>query len=225
MNFFEGFFTYAISCKGGVVIYYDFPWQIPVFNLIKKIKDETNMILSYPEAYQIYMAVKRTNKIEGDVAEVGVYKGGSAKLICEARENKTVHFFDTFTGIPAVSDFDDKHFVRPGEYSAPLKDVKNYLKKYEKVYFYQGIFPDTAKHVNKKRFSFVHIDVDTYESTRDCLQFFYPRMSMGGVIISHDYLLSPGVTKAIDEFFKDKPEPILELPRFQCMIVKTQRIT
>ncbi|MFH1836094.1 MAG: TylF/MycF/NovP-related O-methyltransferase, partial [Methanobacteriota archaeon] len=121
----ERAFTYAISCRGGVVIYYDFPWQIPVFNLIKKIKDETDMILSYPEAYQIFRAVQRTSKIEGDVAEVGVYKGGSAKLICEARADKAVHLFDTFEGIPNVSESDDKHFVSPGEYSAPLKKVKN----------------------------------------------------------------------------------------------------
>ncbi|MFH1835821.1 MAG: TylF/MycF/NovP-related O-methyltransferase [Methanobacteriota archaeon] len=205
-----------------MVIHYDYPWQTPVFSLINKIKGETDMILSVPEAYQIFWAVKRTGKIRGDVAEVGVYKGGSAKLICEARGDKTVHLFDTFKGIPSVCEFDTNRFVSPGEYAASTEEVKSFLKEYEGVHFYEGVFPDSAEPVKGKKFSFVHIDVDTYESTRDCLSFFYPRMSTGGVIIAHDYLLSPGVTKAVDEFFEDKDEPILELPRFQCAIVKTQ---
>ena len=69
-------------------------------------------------------------------------------------------------------------------------------------------------------FSFVHMDVDLYESTKSCLDFFYPRMSRGGVIISHDYLGSIGVKTAFDEYFKDKPEPVLEVTDSQCLIVK-----
>ena len=42
------------------------------------------------------MAVKATRKLSGDIAEVGVYRGGSAMIICEAKGNKKLHLFDTF---------------------------------------------------------------------------------------------------------------------------------
>jgi hypothetical protein len=66
----------------------------------------------------------------------------------------------------------------------------------------------------------VHFDVDLYESTKACLEFFYPRMIVGGVMLSHDYSLLAGVRKAVDEFLQDKPEKPIELPSTQCMIVK-----
>ncbi len=165
------------------------------------------------------MAVKRTEKVKGDIAEVGVYKGGSAKLICEAKGNKTLHLFDTFEGTPKVDEIDTPQFYK-GQYAALLEDVKNYLKKYKNVYFYKGLFPATAEPVKDKKFSFVNLDVDTYRSTLDCLKFFYSRMNKGGIIISHDYISAPGVRKAFDEFFKDKPEPIIEMSGSQCLIVK-----
>jgi hypothetical protein len=45
-------------------------------------------------------------------------------------------------------------------------------------------------------------------------------MSPGGIIISHDYITAPGVQKAFDEFFSNKPEPLIETAGSQCFIVK-----
>lgn len=210
---------YSIEAKGFVLVSYDDPERKKVIQLIKAIKKETDMLLADNEAYQLFMAVKRTDKIEGDVAEVGVYKGGSAKLICEARRNKSVHLFDTFEGIPKVEDIDKPKFYR-GQYKVSLEEVKKYLADYNNVYFYKGIFPDNVKPQEDKRFSFVHLDVDTYESTSKCLRFFWPRINQGGIIISHDYITALGVRKAFDEFFKEKIEPIVELSGSQCLVVK-----
>lgn len=104
--------------------------------------------------------------------------------------------------------------------------MKKLLKKYKNVYFYKGFFPKTARVLSNKKFSFVHLDVDLYKSTFDALDFFYPRMNLGGIIISHDYSTCrnyesiPGVKKAIVDFFQDKPESIIELIGSQCLIVK-----
>ena len=69
-------------------------------------------------------------------------------------------------------------------------------------------------------FSLVHTDVDLYQSTKSVLEFFYGRMIPGGVIISHDFNSCRGPYNAITEFFQDKPEPVIELPGDQAMIVK-----
>jgi O-methyltransferase len=182
---------------------------------------EGDLLLYDVEACQLSALVEATGKIEGDVAEVGTYRGGSAKVICEVKGDRPLHLFDTFSGIPEAEEI-DKWFAT-GQYAASLETVKNYLKDNTNVFFYSGIFPTTAAPVEKKTFSFVHLDVDTYKSTLSCLDFFYPRMSYGGIILSHDYLDAYGVTKAFDEFFEERPETIVTLTGRQCLVVKLSR--
>lgn len=217
-NFLGKLAIKAISARNGVVIFFDDQERIKSLNLIKKVKQEVKMLVTDHEAYQIYMSVRRTKKIPGAIAEVGAYKGGSAKIICEAKGDKELYLFDTFEGLPDVGDIDIK--FKRGQYNSLFEEVKAYLKDYPNVFIYKGVFPATSGPIKDKKFSFVHLDVDIYESTKKSLEFFYPRMSPGGVIISHDYFSSVGVRKAFDDFFIDKPEPILESSRWQCMVVK-----
>jgi O-methyltransferase len=211
--------SFAIESIGGRIIYYTDLEQRRILELIRQIKSETPMLLFDNEAYQIFTAVKKTEHVPGDIAEVGVYKGGSAKLICKANNGRALHLFDTFQGLPSVGDIDKPQFY-DGQFAAPFKEVKNYLNTYENVHFHVGLFPGTAVPVERKNFSFVHLDVDTYESTTNCLEFFYTRMSKGGIILSHDYITAAGVRKAFDEFFQDKPEPVIEMSGSQCLVVK-----
>jgi len=179
------------------------------------------MLLSTDEAYSIFMAVTRTKKINGDIAKVGTYRGGSAKLICEANGgNKTIHLFDTFTRLPDLKPIDNPEQFHKGDFFSTVEATKNYLKEYQRAHFYKGLFPSTAAPIENINFSFVHFDVDLYESTLACLEFFYPQMNKGGIMISHDYMSALGVRKAFDDFFKDKPEPVIEIVKSQCLTVK-----
>lgn len=187
---------------------------------LKKIRSGTELLLEDIEAYHIYMAVKRTQKVSGDIAEVGVYKGGSAKIICSVKGEKALHLFDTFEGLPKVDEIDAVWPFYEGKFAASFETVREYLKNEKNVHFYKGIFPATSGPVSDKTFSMVNLDVDTYESTRDCLGFFYSRMSPGGIILSHDYITAPGVKKAFDDFFEERPEPVLETAGSQCLVVK-----
>lgn len=170
------------------------------------------------EAYVIRAAVLATAKVEGDLAEVGVFRGGTARVIGEAKGSRRLHLFDTFEGLPAPGAIDTA--FQQGQYAGSLEAVRAFLAGCEGVEFYQGLFPATGEAVKERRFSFVHLDVDLYESTRASLEFFYPRLSTGGVIVSHDYVEFAGVRRAFDEFFAGKPEPVLELSGNQCMVVK-----
>lgn len=213
-------FYWVIEKKRGVLIFYTEPERFKVIQLIKQVKKETEMLLGDNEAYQIFMAVKRTNKIEGDIAEIGAYKGGSAKLISEAKGTKILYLFDTFEGLPKPTNKDKDNQFWEGQYYCNLEEVKNYLKDYSNIHFYKGLFPSNSESIKDKTFSFVHLDVDLYEATSKSLEFFYSRMNKGGVIIIHDYINTKGVKKAVDEFFKDKAEPIIEMSGSQCLIVK-----
>jgi hypothetical protein len=174
-------------------------------------------LLTPAEAYQLYVLAKATRKLEGDIAELGVAYGGSAKLLSTVCPKKIIHLFDTFQGLPAPGE-KDPHF-NESQYSSSLSEVKKILMGHNCL-FHPGHFPETASEVNNVKFSLVNLDADLYQSTRDGLEFFYPRMVPGGVIHGHDYAAAKGVRDAFDEFFANKIEPVIELPGNQCIVVK-----
>jgi O-methyltransferase len=217
--FFEPFMGNDIANRGRLS-HYGCDRRKEFAKNLRKIRKETDLLLEDIEAYHIYMAVRTTQKVPGDIAEVGVYRGGSAKIICSAKGDKALHLFDTFEGLPKVDDIDMVWPFYEGKFAASFDGVQDYLKEDEKVFFYKGIFPATSDPVKDKMFSLVNLDVDCYESTKQSLEFFYPRMSRGGIIISHDYITAPGVKKAFDDFFEGKTEPVLETAGSQCLVVK-----
>lgn len=209
-----------LSKKRIVTIAYNNKKKAPIFDIVAKIKKKRDVLVTYNEAYQLFMCVKNTGKVKGDIAEVGVYKGGTAEIIARAKSNKKLHLFDTFEGLPRGTKYDVEALYE-GRFNTVFQEVKDSLKGEKEIYFYKGLFPFTAKAVEKSRFSFVHLDVDLYKSTLDCLKFFYPRMNKGGIILCHDYPSLPGISKAFDEFFAHKLEPVIEMSSTQCLIVKT----
>ncbi|WP_428324951.1 TylF/MycF/NovP-related O-methyltransferase [Nitrosopumilus sp.] len=186
--------------------------------IIEKVNQEC--FLDDEEKYTLYSSLKATFALDGNIAELGVYKGGSAKIICELKKSKTLFLFDTFEGLPETSKNDK---VQSGWLSdTSLDSVKQYLSKYDHVHFLQGIFPKTTETLNDETFCFVHLDTDLYQSTLDALSYFWPRMVSGGRIVSHDYNAPDvgGVKQAFDEFFQDFPEKIIEIADTQVMVIK-----
>ena len=188
------------------------------YALLRRVISETDMLLLEDEAYQLLSCARATGKIQGDIAEVGVYRGGSARLMCEVRGNRSLHLFDTFEGLPPTNQVDSRFGA--GQYAASFEDVQRYLAPFPNVQIYKGRFPATSAPIADRQFSFVHLDVDLYEPTRDSLEFFYPRLNPGGIFLIHDYLWAEGVRKAVQQFFATRPEPILELAGAYCGVVK-----
>ncbi|MGN6532890.1 MAG: TylF/MycF/NovP-related O-methyltransferase, partial [Ginsengibacter sp.] len=77
-----------------------------------------------------------------------------------------------------------------------LKDTHN------NVTLIKGIFPESAQQYSGLNFSFVHIDTDFYLSVKACLQWFWPRLISGGIMVLDDYLWPgcPGVGQAYNDF-------------------------
>ncbi|MDZ4778846.1 MAG: TylF/MycF/NovP-related O-methyltransferase [Planctomycetia bacterium] len=190
-----------------------------IVRLIRQVRRERRWLVTANEAFLVYSLARSTAKLSGSMAEVGVYQGGSAKMICEAKGETPLHLFDTFEGLPESSAADN-HVHVPGQYACSLGSVRTYLSGYSNVHFHKGRFPDGTLPLANARFSFVHFDVDLYQSTLDCLRFFYERMLPGGVMLSHDYSILAGVRQAFAEFLADKAEELVELPSTQCLVIK-----
>ena len=155
----------------------------------------------------------------GVFAEVGVFRGASAKMICEAKGKVPLYLFDTFQGLPDDIKNIDGRFWK-GLFIASEDAVRARLAKYSDVKIYPGLFPQTATPIKDLKFSFVHLDVDIYSSTKAALEFFYPRMLPGGRILSHDYGQCEGVWTAFDEFMIGKPEKLQPMETTQVMLIK-----
>ena len=140
---------------------------------------------------------RRATAVPGDAAELGVCRGGSAAVICSALPGRQVHLIDTFAGLPA-DDTEAGGHVK-GEFAADFTDVQDFLRIYRPTYV-RGYFPAVTPATNGP-FAFVHLDGDLYETTRDAVAWFSPRMAPGGVLVFDDYAWPncPGVKRAIDE--------------------------
>ncbi|GAF05786.1 TylF/MycF/NovP-related O-methyltransferase [Saccharicrinis fermentans] len=168
--------------------------------------------------YTIWFVLEglRKKNIEGDLAEVGVFKGETAKVIHHLMPERSLYLFDSFSGLPAqVIREDCDGTVRPQTVNfeqTSKEEVEKYMKGNHRVEIREGIFPDTAADLKEHTFAFVHLDADLYKSTLDGLQFFYPRLAPGGSVLVHDYNHNwEGVRKAVDEFEMTVPEQFVEL--------------
>lgn len=144
--------------------------------------------------------------IPGCVAESGVFQGDFAKDINRVFGGKKLYLFDTFEGFDARDVEVDKQNLlsheNAGHFGITSVDVvRAKLPHPENAVFRKGWFPETTVGVDE-RFCFVNIDFDLYQPILAALEYFYPRMVDGGVILVHEYFSEywKGVKKAVDEF-------------------------
>lgn len=187
--------------------------------LFKSVQHRT--AIKEDRAFMLYQFARYARTIPGGAAQLGVWKGGSSKIIAQALTgtDKDLILFDTFEGLPVKENsFSDG---RTEFRDTSLEDVQSFLKG-ERVTFARGFFPDTALPYESSRFSFVYLDADLEESTQAGLTFFYPRLSAGGVIVCDDYGSHywPGVKKSIDAFAQKEGISIIRTTGNQCVLIK-----
>jgi O-methyltransferase len=167
--------------------------------------------------------------VEGDTADIGVRFGTSSFFILVGIDNaaKLHHMFDSFEGLseptPEDSAAGQQTVWKQGQLLAEEEVTKKNLRMYEdRCRYYKGWVPTRFAQVRDRKFAFVHVDVDLFQPTHDTLEFFYERLSPGGVIVCDDYgsALCPGARKAMDEFMAHKPEALFHIPTGQALVVK-----
>ena len=158
----------------------------------------------------------REKSVEGDFAEVGVFKGNSAKVLHLLAPERRLWLFDTFEGFADGDVERERAVVKRRDFAnTSLDRVRSFIGQSPRLEFVPGKFPETAARVPEDaRFALVHLDCDLYAPTRAAMEFFYPRLTRGGLLVVHDYASGhwPGVVRAVDEFLADKPEKPVLIP-------------
>ncbi len=185
------------------------PWgdDRPFLNAFDAMRDNT--LVDLYRCYELWHLSGQMASVDGDILEVGVWRGGTGCLIASRAQtlapSKRVFLCDTFSGVVKTGASDPRY--KGGEHADTSVDiVKNAAAKLglRNVDILKGIFPDeTAAQIADRKFCFCHIDVDSYESARDTLDWAWQRLSPGGCIVFDDYGFSScdGIRKLVNERF------------------------
>ncbi|WP_176487435.1 TylF/MycF/NovP-related O-methyltransferase [Candidatus Regiella insecticola] len=167
-----------------------------------------SVLLDKSRAYTLYQLAKRQSDVEGDYLELGAYRCGTT-LLMASQDNlakKTIFILDSFEGLPTVSNH-DPYWVEGDIGTVNLDEILQFLSanltKNINYKIIKGFFPNQIDlDALNRTFSFIHIDTDLYQPTLDGLNFFYTKLSPGGVILVDDFgnMSCPGVEKAVKEF-------------------------
>lgn len=158
------------------------------------------------------LAIQRVlrDKIPGDFAEAGVWRGDCARFIHVFAPDRLCYLFDTFDGFPDQQHTSDFRFK-----GTSVEAVRKVVGTSSNIIIRKGIFPQTTVGLESNSFALVSLDLDRYDAMLEAWRFFYPRMSKGGFVFVHDFNNTEsdyGTYRATIEFLSDKPEKIIELP-------------
>jgi hypothetical protein len=201
---------------------------------------------SVERLYSLYKSVEYLvdASIPGDLAECGVWRGGSCMMMARALLasgscDRRILLFDTFEGHPEPDperDIDlwgnSGHDEWRRETSdgavkgwglASLDEVRENMQSTgypgDKLAYIKGAVEETVPVNIPDRLGLLRLDTDWYESTRVALVHLYPRLVPGGVLILDDYGHYQGQRQAVDEYFAAKRHrPLLHRIDYSCRV-------
>ncbi len=167
------------------------------------------------------------NKIAGDIAECGVWRGGSMMtvaltLMARGDTNRKLYLYDTYEGMSAPTEFDKSLDGVSAEAQmnegnekwcyASIEDVRQNLLSTgypkENIFFVKGKVEDTIPQTLPDNLSLLRLDTDWYESTKHELKHLFPRLAPEGVLVIDDYGHWQGARKAVDEYFAEQKRKV-----------------
>ena len=170
----------------------------------------------------VLVLIDRTAGICGDIAECGVFKGATllpiGLYLRQKGITKRIIGLDSFEGFDGTVAIDIELGgaadleKRPGGFNQTSFEYVTEriaaLWLQNRIKLVKGFFADTLPTLPEAKYSFVHLDCDIYNSYKQCLAYFYERMTPGGIILFDEYNDPPwpGCNKAVDEFLADRKE-------------------
>ena len=169
------------------------------------IKDHT--LVDIYRCYELWQLVAESAHHKGALLEVGVWRGGSGALVAKRARSIGIHdpvyLCDTFAGVVKAGVQDAGY--RGGEHAnTSKKDVETLVTALglTNVKILAGVFPEeTGRMVQDRTFRFCHIDVDVYQSAKDIVEWVWPKLTPGGLIVFDDYgfWTCQGITQFVNE--------------------------
>lgn len=187
-----------------------------------------NTICGWKSLKSLVYLLRSVEHLQGNIAEVGVYKGGSGKVLCDNTKDR-VYLIDTFSGLPNTTENDlttDNNYAHyEGDFNdTSVEHVRQVLKNNQNYEIIKSKWPNSEiKTLDDLLFKFVHIDVDLYQGYVDNIEYFWPKLVTNGIMVFDDYQAwtCPGSKKAVDEFLTKNSNVLFYTGPFpQAFVIK-----
>jgi len=164
---------------------------------------------------------------EYNFVECGTANGLSAYFTLKEIMNNlnkskfSMHLYDSWNAM-RKNELLETEMDHVGYYSKlNINTTKKNLKEFENELFYHaGYIPETLiSDKSLKSIVYLHIDLNAAKPTLAALEFFFPKLVRGGIVLFDDYGQEAyeETKKIIDKFFSDKPGIVLKLPTSQAI--------
>jgi len=200
-------------------------------SLYKKVgpKKSKYTLTTVERCYSLYKAIQYITKgdIQGNIAECGVWRGGSAMLaaltlIQNNQTHRKIYLYDTYEGMPKPTDKDVDINGTPylllwkkeqELLTVSLDEVKNNMLSTgypeDNIIFVKGMVEKTIPRTLPNQIALLRLDTDLYESTYHELIHLYPKVTTQGVVIIDDYGHFQGSQEATDKYFSEESREVL----------------
>jgi O-methyltransferase len=160
--------------------------------------------------------LQRVAHLPGDYAEIGVFKGATFTRLARhaAGAGIVAHAFDSFQGMDEPTDMDGPQYPKGKMSCGGVRWFAGMMRAHgiepNSYKLHAGYVPACFDDVAADQlFRFALVDLDQYAPTLAALEWVWPRMSSGGVVVCDDYF--PGADRyasaAVDVFLRQPPGP------------------
>jgi O-methyltransferase len=157
--------------------------------------------------HELWSILAELREVPGSILEVGVWRGGTGALLAARAAGlgieDRVYLCDTWRGVVKADEVDTYYYDGKHD-DASRSGVERLLSDLglSNVELLEGVFPEeTGARISEQTIRLCHCDVDVYRSARDVLDWVWPRLAPGGIVVFDDYGFPacPGVTRLVDE--------------------------
>lgn len=205
------------------------PRFIQAYTAAQRTEPWPNFTLQW-RVYIVCWFSNMVKSLNGDFVECGVNTGAYAialiKYIDFERTGKSFYLFDTFKGLEAsqISEAEKKEGIEKylKGYKNVYEQVKATFSPYPNIKIIRGLVPDSLPECKSSEICFLSIDMNVVKPEIDAVNYFWPKMVKGGVIILDDYGFPQHINQklAFDAFARSHNVEILSLPTGQGIIIK-----
>ena len=180
-----------------------------------------------------------TLQVPGARAECGAYRGATALLLCHAWRSRKPDFrgagfylIDSFSGTSESVDQDliavrgpdgaprREAFFPAGKTDTSADQVRGHFTDFPEVEICAGWIPQVFDTIRDQAWAFVRLDLTLFEPTLAAMEYFYPRMSAGGVMTCDGSIFCPGAEKAWEQFCQQRGIAYVMLGHRQYVLIK-----
>jgi SAM-dependent methyltransferase len=163
-------------------------WAVPAKPAVSRhdaSRLEPACFLALPAAHgsdlELLASLARSLRIDGHVAEFGVFKGRSIRELARALPRRTIHGFDSFMGLPSAWRRSDTSTYEAGHFApGALPEVPGNVRLWPG--FFEASVPEWLRG-HDGPMALVHVDCDLYESTAIVLGALDERFVPGTVLV------------------------------------------